>query len=365
MPIVDLNYRKNQTTALTSTEVDRNFELVQDFTNGLETLYNTAFNQDGTFKVPVTATNIQSDSHFYAEDTSSNDDYAITLSPAITAYKDGMVVAFKAKTANTGAASLNVNSVGAKSIFKRKDIPLEDGDIIAGQIVEARYNSTTEGFEVTTPLSNQLGLKTGTKGQKIRVDDEGKIEFYTPTLASAEFSSHATPYWAGIKGQDLFGTDKEADSSLGTTTGTETQFSGDSNGGSNITGVELLFPDHAPGYPANNKANRYYETTFDDDKSATAGGVPIAETSGLMLLIQHYGFDSIFGSVNIFSPTIAAGGKYIPIYAHETGDWTTTGKGVHSAIVVCPRFDAHTYKFKIITSNAGDHYTAFKILGHY
>lgn len=359
MPIVDLNYRKNQTAALTSTQVDRNFELVQDFTNGLETLYNTAFNQDGTFKVPITATNIQSDSHFYAEDTSSNDDYAITLSPAITAYKDGMVVAFKAKTTNTGAASLNVNSVGAKSIFKRKDIPLEDGDIVAGQIVEARYNSTTDGFEVTTPLSNQLGLKTGTKGQKIRVDDEGKIEFYTPTLASAEFFSHPSPYWAGIKGQVLYGTDKDANSALSPTTGIETQFSGDSN----ITGVELLFPDS--GYPANSTANKYYEATFDDAKSETAGGVPIAETSGLMLLIQHYGYDLMFGSVNIFMPNATAG-SYIPIFAHETGGWTTTGKGVHSAIVVCPRFDSHTYKFKIITSNnAGEHYTAFKILGHY
>tara|TARA_R100000152_G_C6778761_1_gene209705 strand:- start:988 stop:2073 length:1086 start_codon:yes stop_codon:yes gene_type:complete len=361
MPIVDLNYRKNQTAALTSTQVDRNFELVQDFTNGLETLYNTAFNQDGTFKVPVTATNIQSDSHFYAEDTSSNDDYAITLSPAITAYKDGMVVAFKAKTTNTGAASLNVNSVGAKSIFKRKDIPLEDGDIVAGQIVEARYNSTTDGFEVTTPLSNQLGLKTGTKGQKIRVDNEGKIEFYTPTIAAAEFTGHVAPYWGAIQGGNLYGTDKED-----TNVSTNLQ----SGGSSVYDDIDVLklheLSNQGGDYPIYVQENKNVELKFDDDKLNTAGGgVKIAETSGLNILVQGQGGDRFHGMLNIWNPNTL---KYAPLYMFEVGNWENTGyQSVHT-MITCPRMDSNEYKFKLICQNVSSaslSFIGFKIIGHY
>ena len=49
----------------------------------------------------------------YAADAGATDAYAITLSPAPSAYSTGMVVHFYAKTANTGACTLNVNGLGA------------------------------------------------------------------------------------------------------------------------------------------------------------------------------------------------------------------------------------------------------------
>ena len=43
--------------------------------------------------------------------------YTLTLSPTLTAYSDGLIVVFKAHASNTGGSDLNIDSLGAKSIF--------------------------------------------------------------------------------------------------------------------------------------------------------------------------------------------------------------------------------------------------------
>jgi len=54
----------------------------------------------------------------YAVDSAGTDAYAITPSPAITAYSAGLQSTFKAGTLNTGAATLNISGLGAKIIKK-------------------------------------------------------------------------------------------------------------------------------------------------------------------------------------------------------------------------------------------------------
>lgn len=78
----------------------------------------------------------------YAVDAAGNDTYVITLDPAPTAYVAGQRFAFKAGTANTTAATLNINGLGAKTIKKNVTDDLETGDILANQIVEVRYDGT-------------------------------------------------------------------------------------------------------------------------------------------------------------------------------------------------------------------------------
>lgn len=85
------------------------------------------------------------------EDAGSTDAYAILASPGISAYYTGMVAVFKANTANTGAATLNVNSQGATAIKKLKDQDLETGDILAGQWVTVVYDGTN--FQMLSPSS--------------------------------------------------------------------------------------------------------------------------------------------------------------------------------------------------------------------
>ena len=78
----------------------------------------------------------------YGIDSESSDDYVITLSPAPTAYIEGMLITFKANTVNTGACTLNVNGLGAKTIKKSVSTDLSNSDILAGQIIMVIYDGT-------------------------------------------------------------------------------------------------------------------------------------------------------------------------------------------------------------------------------
>ena len=91
---------------------------------------------------------------YYAADAGSNDTYAITLSPAPTAYAAGQTFRFKANTVNTGAATINVNSLGAKTIVKGVNTTLADGDIAAGQFCTLIYDGTN--FVLQNPTSNTV-----------------------------------------------------------------------------------------------------------------------------------------------------------------------------------------------------------------
>lgn len=78
----------------------------------------------------------------YAVDSVGTDSYAISPSPAITAYTAGQTFTFKAGTANTGACTLNVSGLGAKTIKKEVSTDMETGDILANQIVTVVYDGT-------------------------------------------------------------------------------------------------------------------------------------------------------------------------------------------------------------------------------
>jgi len=90
----------------------------------------------------------------FASDSQASDAYVVTLSPAPTALVDGMEVKFRANTANTGAASLNVNGAGAKTIVKRLNTTLANGDIVAGGLYECLYDGTNDRFVLTNPVVN-------------------------------------------------------------------------------------------------------------------------------------------------------------------------------------------------------------------
>lgn len=76
------------------------------------------------------------------EDAGSDDSYAFTASPTLVAYRTGLAVIFKANTKNSGAASLNLSTIGAVTIKKQKDQDLGSGDIKAGQWVKVIHDGT-------------------------------------------------------------------------------------------------------------------------------------------------------------------------------------------------------------------------------
>lgn len=98
----------------------------------------------------------------YCTDAGSNDTYACSLSPAIAAYATGGQYCFDANTANTGAATLNLNSLGAKTIKKVAGgitTDLADNDIRAGQLVCVIYDGTN--LQMTSPLGNAAAGGSG------------------------------------------------------------------------------------------------------------------------------------------------------------------------------------------------------------
>ena len=128
----------------------------------------------GTFNVTTntfkpTGAALQDGSANYAADAGANDTYAITLSPALGAYAAGNVIQFKANTANTGAATLNVNALGAKTIKKYGTVDLSDNDILANQIVTVVYDGTN--FQLMSLPNLQYFIKALATESSLADDD--------------------------------------------------------------------------------------------------------------------------------------------------------------------------------------------------
>lgn len=96
----------------------------------------------------------------YAADSVGTDAYAVTLPFAPVGYYAGLTLRFKAGTANTGAATLNVNGLGAINLVTALSTALVTGAIVQNQIVEVIYNSTGPAFQVLNPASMSLGSKS-------------------------------------------------------------------------------------------------------------------------------------------------------------------------------------------------------------
>jgi len=87
----------------------------------------------------------------YAVDTASDDDYLADVS-GITSYTSGLVIWLNPVTDNTGACTLNINSLGAKSLKTVLGADPGDSHIDAAQIVPLCYDGTN--FVIMTPDSN-------------------------------------------------------------------------------------------------------------------------------------------------------------------------------------------------------------------
>ncbi len=86
--------------------------------------------------------------------TGSANAYVVTYSPAAIAYVTGQVYSFIANFANTGAATANVNTIGAKAIKKYGGTALASGDIANGQVAYLLYDGTN--LQLLNPTANTV-----------------------------------------------------------------------------------------------------------------------------------------------------------------------------------------------------------------
>jgi len=94
--------------------------------------------------------------------TGSANAYVLAASRTMTAYAQGDRFCFKANFANTGAATLNVDSLGAKDIKRLDGSALVAGDIAADAIVDVVYDGTNFQLLPTLPRSEYLTSVSGT-----------------------------------------------------------------------------------------------------------------------------------------------------------------------------------------------------------
>jgi hypothetical protein len=119
--------------------------------------------------LPVTALNLQGSKYetqyglrTFATSTTAADTYTASLSPAITTYgSGGLLIKVKFTNANTGAATININSLGAKSMVHTDGSALIAGDIPAGGTAVLQYNGTD--FNLINPINIVLSAVTASK----------------------------------------------------------------------------------------------------------------------------------------------------------------------------------------------------------
>lgn len=104
---------------------------------------------------------------------SGTDTYTVTIA-GISSYTDGDAYLIRFTNGNTASATLNVNGLGAITLYRNNDGVLIGGDIISGAEMLCVYNSTLNGFQTIGTSPNTLlayvtndDSVTLTKGQPV------------------------------------------------------------------------------------------------------------------------------------------------------------------------------------------------------
>jgi len=107
--------------------------------------------------------------------TAAGTDTYTTTIVGVTGYADGDTYLIRFTNGNTTAATLNINTLGAKSLFRNNDGALIGGDIWDGAEMLCVFNTTLDGFQCigTSPnslfayVTNAETSTTITKGQVV------------------------------------------------------------------------------------------------------------------------------------------------------------------------------------------------------
>lgn len=123
-----------------------------------------------------------------------------SMTPDLTSYSTGMMVIFTPANNNTGATTINIDSLGAKSIVKGDGTALESGDLQASTAHFMIYDGTN--FVLINPLS--FNLVNGTLSGTLSVTGLATLGALTATgaltLNGALTTDNTTADEVGFKG---------------------------------------------------------------------------------------------------------------------------------------------------------------------
>ncbi|MCT9125417.1 hypothetical protein [Cupriavidus gilardii] len=100
-----------------------------------------------------------------------------------TAYVNGQTFRFVAASTNTGAATININGIGAKAITKAGNAPLVAGDMPAGAVIEVVYDGTQ--FQMVSLSRNGRTLLVANRSYYVATTGNDNNDGLSPGTAFA------------------------------------------------------------------------------------------------------------------------------------------------------------------------------------
>lgn len=160
---------------------------------------------NGTNASWATVTAGASDNYAVASGTNT---YTATIT-GLSAYTEGMSIRIKFTNANTGASTININSLGAMNIYKGSSTPLNYGVIASGQVLELYYDGTNFQIfnsQIIPSVPNKV-VTTDSNGMLAEVNDLIDINSTTTesTLTAATWTNGVASA-TGVAGTWVLGT---------------------------------------------------------------------------------------------------------------------------------------------------------------
>lgn len=114
---------------------------------------------------------LQADGVGYGADTGAANVYTVAYAPAVPAIVDGMVLRFKAKTANSGASTFSPNGLAAKPIVGLGQAALQGGEIAANGMCIVIWSATLDKWILVASTgggaeASQIDAEAGTNNTK-------------------------------------------------------------------------------------------------------------------------------------------------------------------------------------------------------
>lgn len=102
-----------------------------------------------------------------------------------TSLRNGLKARFIAANSNSGASTINVASLGVKSLKKNNGTTdLATGDIVSGQLIEAYYNLSLDCFELNTEIASNVARLDITNDFNFNIQQEMQIKNYSETFSA-------------------------------------------------------------------------------------------------------------------------------------------------------------------------------------
>lgn len=89
----------------------------------------------------------------YLNSVAGTNTIAASMTPSLAAYSAGMIVVFNPANTNSGATTLNINSLGALDVFKQNGVALASGDLVAGTPAVLVLDSGADDWILLNPMS--------------------------------------------------------------------------------------------------------------------------------------------------------------------------------------------------------------------